>query len=87
METQATQATQATQSGVQTCADKFPNTKIGENAAAKNLMTTVGVSHRKGNCGDVLWASLTECAKACIINNTDDTRKVFNNLLSEYNSL
>ncbi len=76
------------QNGVQICADKFRiNTRSGVDNAAKNLMTTVGVSHRKGNCGDVLWASLTECAKACIINNTDDTRKVFNNLLSEYNSL
>ncbi len=87
METQATQATQATQSGVQTCADKFPNTKIGENAAAKNLMTTVGVSHRKGNCSDVLWTSLNESAKACIIKNDVETRNMFNARLSEYNSL
>ncbi len=77
----------ANQTGVQDCLSNFPKTKNGEIAAAKNLMTTVGVSHRKSNCSDVLWTSLNESAKACIINNDVDTRKVFNDLLSDYNSL
>ena len=83
----ATQATQANQFVVQTCAYKFPKTEIGEIAATKHLMTTVGLSHRKNNCSVDLWASLNECAKKCIRNNTEDTRNVFNALLAEYNSL
>ncbi len=71
----------ATQHNVQICAYKFSKTEFGEIAAAKNLMTTVGVNH-KGKRSDVLWTSLNESAKACIINNDDKTRKVFNDLLS-----
>ena len=78
----------ASQTGVQNCADKFRiNTTSGVDNASKNLMTTVGVSHRKGNCSDVLWTSLNDSAKACIINNDVERRKLFNDLLSEYNSL
>ena len=81
-------ASQATQTGVQTCAAKFRiNTTSGVDNAAKNLMTTFEVSHRKGNCSDVLWTSLNDSAKACIINNDVERRKLFNDLLSEYNSL
>ena len=77
----------ANQTGVQDCLSKFSKTEFGEIAAAKNLMTTVGVNHRKGNCSDVLWTSLYDSAKACIIKNDVETRNMFNARLSEYNSL
>ena len=74
---------------VQNCADKFlnTNTEAEIKAAAKHLMTTVGLSHRKDNCSVVLWASLNECAKACIINNIERTRLEFTRRINEYNSL
>ena len=69
---------------VQGCSDIFPKTRSGATAAV-HLMKTVGLSHRKNNCGVVLWASLNECAKACIINNTERTRLEFTRRINEYN--
>ena len=71
---------------VQNCADNFHKTRSGATAAV-HLMKTVGLSHRKNNCSVVLWASLNECAKACIINNDERTRLEFTRRINEYRSL